>query len=114
VWTENWHARGRLTVQIYQTFKVQIIDAALCKTILSAGQRYSNQELGMLTLKDSQNGSRGRANTVLTLPLCMVTESYLALPPERCYRKSVIENQELDESVLAILGDVDVPQYQRV
>ena len=114
VWTENWYAPGRLTVRIYRTFKVQIIDAALCKTILSVGQLYSDQGLGMLALKDSQNGSRGRANTVLTLPLRMVTESYLALPPERRYRKSVIENHELDESVLAILGDVDVPQYQRV
>jgi hypothetical protein len=30
------------------------------------------------------------------------------------YRKIMIDNHELEESVLAILEDVDVPQYQRL
>jgi hypothetical protein len=47
------------------------------------------------------------------MPLDVVTESYLGISPEMRYRKIVIENHELDESVLAILGDVDVPQYQK-
>jgi len=31
--------------------------------------------------------------------------------PEMRYRKIVVENHELNESVLAILGNVDVVQY---
>jgi hypothetical protein len=43
-----------------------------------------------------------------------VRDVYLALPPTERYKKIVIENHELDESVLAILEGIDVPQYQRV
>jgi hypothetical protein len=42
-----------------------------------------------------------------------VVDSYLTLAPEARYRNLVVENHELDESVLAVL-DVDVPQYQRL
>jgi hypothetical protein len=114
VWTENWYARGYATVRIYRTFKVDLTDVSLCKTILAASQRYSDQDLGMTALRESQNGGRGRANSVLALPLNLVTASYLALPPDMRYRKTVVENHELDQSVLAVLEEVDLPQYQRM
>lgn len=113
VWTENWYARGYPTVRIYRTYKVQIIDGALCEYMLTATRQYSDQGFGVLALTDQQNGGRGRANSVLTLRLNTVRESYLALSPERRYRKIVVESHELDESVLAVLEDVDVPQYHR-
>lgn len=114
VWTENWYARGQFTVRIYHVFEVHIVDLDLCKTMLNASQRYSDQELGRLAMKDFQDGGRGRGNSILTLPLDMVTESYLTLQPEMRYRKIIMENHTMDESVLAILENVDVPQYQRV
>jgi hypothetical protein len=80
----------------------------------SISQLYSDEDLGELARKDFEQGGQGRANTVLTLPLSRVTEAYRALPPETRYGKIQVENHELDESVLAILRDVDVPQYQRV
>lgn len=114
VWTENWYARGYPTVRIYRTYKVQIIDEILCRLMLAVNEQYSDQDLGILALNDQQQGGRGRANSVLTLSLDTVRESYLALSPEKRYRKNMIEGYELDESVLAILEDVDVPQYQKV
>jgi hypothetical protein len=112
--SKNDYARGRLTVHLYRVFRVQITAPSLCRVMWSISQLYSDEDLGELARKDFEQGGHGRANTILTLPLSMVTESYLALPPETRYGKIQVENHELDESVLAILKDVDVPQYQRV
>jgi hypothetical protein len=114
VWTENWYARGYLTVRIYRTFRVDLVDPVLCQNILAASQGHSDQDLGMIALRGSQNGGRGRANSALTLPLHLVTEAYLALQAERRYGKIIVEGHELDESVLAVLEEVDLPQYQRM
>ena len=110
VWTENWYARGSLTVRVYRTYSVNLLDAKLCGTLLDISQQVSDQELGMQALKNK----RGRANSVLALPLQSVTEAWLALPPELRYRKIKVDGCTLDESVLAVLGNVDVPQYQRI
>ena len=113
VQSKNDYARGQLTVHLYRIFEVQIIDSILCKIMLSISQLYSDQELGERALQDFKYGGKGRANTILTLPLDKVIESYLTLEPEVRYRNLVVENHELDESVLAVLN-VDVPQYQRL
>ena len=112
--TDNAEICGQLTVRLYRIFEARIVDETLCKRMLAASQLYSDRDLGLLAQKDFQNGGRGRANSILTLPLNIVTESYLALAPEMRYRKIVIENHELDESVLAVLEGIDVPQYQRL
>lgn len=112
--TANTNARGRRTVRLYRIFDVQVIDVALCGTMLAAGKRYSDDELGRLAIADAQNGGKGRANSILTLPLSVLTEAYLALAPELRFRRLGVQNHELDESVLAILEGVDVPQYQRL
>jgi hypothetical protein len=111
--TDNEYGRSQLTTHIYRIFKVQVVDIGLCQTILTASHNYSDQELGMLALRDFQNGGRGRAHSALALPIHFVVDSYLALPPETRFGKLAVGNHELDESVLAIL-DVDVPQYQRL
>ena len=66
-----------------------------------------------LALEDSRDGGRGRANSILILPLNLVLESYLALPLDIRHQKIVIDNHKIDESVLAILSEVDVPEYER-
>ena len=48
------------------------------------------------------------------MPFNSVMDSYLALAPEARYREITVDQHVLDESVLAILHDVDVPQYQRM
>lgn len=110
VWTKNWYASGFPTVRVYRTYLVNLLDADLCKTLLAASQRVSDQTLG----KQAMESGTGRANSVLALPLNSVTEAWLAIPPEARYRNINLDGYELDESVLAILGDVDVPQYHRM
>jgi hypothetical protein len=114
VQSKNDYALGQLTVHLYRVFKVQMIDSSLCRVMWSVSQLYSDQELGERALQNLEYGGKGRANTILTLPLDQVKESYLALAPEMRYQKIVIDNHELDESVLAILEDIEVPQYQRL
>ena len=109
VWTENWYARGFLTVRVYRTYKVTILDAELCKLVLDISQRVSDEDLGKRALK---NGN-GRANSILALPLRSVTDAWLALPLESRCRKINVDGYQLDESGLVVLGDVDVPQYRR-
>ena len=112
--SKNPNAPGRLTKRIYRAFKVEIVDFALCQTMLAVSESISDAELGTIALKDFQNGGKGHANSILTLPLGTVTKSYRSIPPERRYRKIVVENHELDESVLAVLDGIVVPQYQRI
>jgi hypothetical protein len=112
--TNNAYARGQPTVRLYRIFEVRIVDDALCTTMLAASQQYSDQDLEGLALKDARNGGKGRANSTLTLPLSLVAETYLSLPPEQRYKAITVEGHQLAESVLAILEEVDVPQYHRL
>jgi hypothetical protein len=114
VQSKNDYARGRLTVHLYRIFKVEVSDPILCRIMLGISQLYSDQDLAELALQDAEHGGLGRANTILTLPLNTVRDAYLALPPAERYKKIVIDHHELDESVLAILEGIDIPQYQRV
>jgi len=111
--TDNANVRGKATVRLYSTFEVEIVDIALCQTMLSANRLYSDGELGRLAIEDLRNGGRGRANAILISPLNLVVDSYLALPLGTRHQKIVIENHRIDESVLAIL-EVDDPEYERV
>jgi hypothetical protein len=112
--SENANARGQLTVHLYRIYEVEIVDPTLCRIMLTISQMYSDQEVGALARQDHANYGKGRFNTVLTLPLESVMDSYLALAPETRYREVTVDQHLLDESVLAILPDVDVPEYQRM
>ena len=112
--SENFHARGQLTVHIYRIYEIQIVDAMLCRIMLTISQLYSDQEVAAMAQQDFENYGKGRFNTILTLPLDGVTDSYLALAPEARYKEITVDQHLLDESVLAILHDVDVPEYQRM
>ena len=112
--TDNIYAPGRPTVRLYRIFEVHILDDALSRTMLEASLRHTDQNLGALAVQDSQRGGKGRVNSVLVLPLDQVKEAYLALPPHMRHGKLVMDGHELDESVLAVLGEIEVPQYERV
>lgn len=112
--TTNEYARAQLTVRLYRIFKIEITDPILGRVMLGISHLYSDQDLGARALRDFEDGGQGRANTILTLPFASVQESYRALAPEQRYRKLHIESHELEESVLAILWDIEVPQYQRL
>lgn len=112
--TANTYAQGQPTARIYRIFEVRIVDDRLCAAMLTSSRHYSDQDLARLALEDLQSGGKGRANAILTLPLRLVSQSYLAIPPEMRYQAITVESHQLDESVLAVLEGVDVPQYQRL
>ncbi len=112
--SENAHARGQLTVHLYRIYEVQILDPVLSRILLTISQMYADQDVAALAQQDADNYGKGRFNTVLTLPLDSVMDAYLALPPEARYREITVDQHVLDESVLAILPGVEVPQYQRM
>lgn len=112
--TGNAYARGQLTVRLYRIYEVHVIDAMLGRIMLTISQLYTDPEVGALALKDFENYGKGRFNTILTLPLDTVIESYRSLAPEQRYMEIQVEDHSLEESVLAILEDVDVPQYERM
>jgi len=112
--SKNDYALGQLTVHLYRVFRVEILDPMLCRVVWSISQLYSDQDLGERALKNAENGLPGRANNILTLALSQVRDAYLAVAPEARYGKLVIDHHELDESVLAILEGIEVPQYQRL
>jgi hypothetical protein len=107
--TENWYSRGSPTVRVYRTCKVQILDPDLCKTLLDMGGQVSDEELGLRAL----NNNARRANSVLTLQLDRVRETFLAASADKRFNKIEVDHHILDESVLAVLEDVDVSQYLR-
>ena len=112
--SENAHARGQLTVHLYRIYEVQILDPTLCRILLTISHLYSDSEVAALAQQDFDNYGKGRFNTVLTLPVDSVMDSYLVLAPESRYREITVDQHLLDESVLAILPDVAVPEYQRM
>ncbi|MGE5377642.1 MAG: hypothetical protein ACM3XO_21485 [Bacteroidota bacterium] len=110
----NVYARGQLTVHLYRVYEIQIVDPMLSRIILTISQLYSDPEVGALALQDFENYGKGRFNTILAVPVEKVMESYLAMAPETRYREIVVDQHVLEESVLAILPGVDVPEYQRM
>jgi hypothetical protein len=112
--SENANARGQLTVHLYRIYEVQILDPTLCSILLTISHLYADQDVGALARQDFTNYGKGRFNTVLTLPLDSVVDSYLALGLDARYREVIVDQHVLDESVLAILPEVEVPQYQRM
>lgn len=112
--TDNIYAPGRPTVRLYRIFEVHILNEVLSRIMLETSESYTDQDLGTLAVKDAHSGGKGRVNSILILPHDQVKEAYLALPPQKRHGKLMLNDHELDESVLAVLGDIDVPQYERV
>lgn len=110
VWTENWYSHGFPTVRVYRTYKIQILDPDLCQTLIDVSGQVSDEELGMRAL----NNNAGRANSVLTLPLDKVRETFLTVPAEKRYNKIEVDHHILVESVLVVLEDIEVSQYLRL
>jgi hypothetical protein len=110
--TENIHATGHLTVRVYRIFEARILDISLSHTMLTNSEGYSNHDLHELALEDAQNGGKGRANAMLTLPVKLISDAYLAMAPEARNSPIAFEDNHLDESVGAVLEDVTVPKYR--
>jgi len=112
--TENIHARGYLTARVYRIFEARILDASLSHAMLTNSESYSNQNLHERVLEDARNGGKGRANAVLTLPLKVISDVYLAVSPEARNAPISFEDNHLDESVGAVVEGLTVPKYRRL
>ena len=112
--TENIHATGHLTVRIYRIFEARILDSSLSHAMLTNSESYSNHDLQELALENARKGGKGRANAILTLPLRLIRDVYLAMPPEARNSPISFEDNHLDESVGTILEGVAVPKYRRL
>ena len=71
-----------------RTYKVQILDPDLCKTLLDISGQVSDEELGMRAL----NNNARRANSVLTLPLDKVRATFLTVPAEKRFNKIEVDH----------------------
>jgi hypothetical protein len=111
---KNFYARGHLTTRIYRIFETHILDPALISAMLKNSEHYSRDDLRELALEDAQNGGKGWANAVLTLPLNQISALYLATPPEARDGPVSFEDHQLDETVAAVLEGIPVPKYRRL
>jgi len=112
--TENIHAKGIPTVRVYRIFEATISDPSLKDIILKNSASILHEDLCELALKDAQNGGKGRANAILTLPLKRITDVYLATPPKERNAPILFNENLLDETVSAVLEGIPVPKYQRL
>jgi len=110
--TENIHASGHLTARVYRIFEARILDPSLSHAILTNSESHSNHELRELAAPDILSGEKGRANAILTLPLKLISDAYLAMSPEARNSPISFENHQLDETVAAVLEGVTVPKYR--
>jgi hypothetical protein len=109
--TGNVYSRGSPTVRIYRIFEVRLVDDSLCQTIVTTSERYSDVALQTLAINNAQNSGRGRANSVLALPLNLFLDFYLKISPVKRYSPRLVGGHQLDTSVLALLDNVDAPQF---
>jgi hypothetical protein len=112
--TENIYARGSPTARVFQIFEARILEPSLAHAIIMNSKSYSDHELQKRALENAQNGGKGRANAMLSLPLNLIKDAYLAMSPEERNSSISLEYQQLDETVAAVLEDVSVPKYQRL
>lgn len=112
--TDNINAKGFPTVRVYRIFEAIISDCALAYQIMKNSASLSDRHLRDLALADSQNGGKGRANAMLTLPLTHLTDHYLSLSPEKWNAPIYFKKHRLDETVSAILDGINTPKYQKL
>lgn len=110
--TNNARSPGTLTVRIYRVYEVRISDPALALALCNASQQHTESVLQAKVLLDAQNGGRGRANTVLTLPPELIRDVYRQLAPENRYVPVTVAGHQISESMLATLDDIEVPQLE--
>jgi hypothetical protein len=112
--TENIHATGIPTVRVYRIFEALIVESSLRQSMLTNSEGILHNDLCELALDDFQRGGKGRANSVLTLPLRQITEAYRAMSPTERNAPILFGRHYLGETVSVILDEVDAPKYQRL
>jgi hypothetical protein len=111
--TDNVRALASPTARIYNVFEILIVDPPLERIILENNWAYSDEDLQQLAWLDARNGGKGRANSVLAVPLDRLTERYLSIQPEERGKRIQFEGHQFDGNVAAVLEGVSTTKYQR-
>jgi hypothetical protein len=112
--TANLYSPGFPTAGIYSIFEVTILDSSLSTALLENSRRYSDLDLQGLAGADTAQGGKGRANAALALPLEAVTSACLKIPLPQRGKLLAIDGHLFDPSVIAVLENVDAPQYEKL
>jgi len=112
--TENVHASGYPTVRVYRIFQASITDSVLIHAMIKNSEDVSHSDLCELALKDAQNGGKGWANAVLVLPWKRIHDVYRSMSPNERNVPITFENNQLDDTVAAILEGMAAPKYQQM
>jgi len=112
--TENIYSPGTPAVRLYRIYEAAITDLFLPHAMLRHGNNLSHQRLCELAIADAQDGGKGKANSVLTLPWERLLSVYRAMVPAERNIPIVFEENRLDSTVAAILEEIAVPRYQSV
>jgi hypothetical protein len=112
--TDNIYSRGRPTVRVYRIYETFITDVFLAQAMLRRSASLSHQSLSELAIADAQNGGKGKANAVLTLPWRRLQDVYRTMSPAARNIPITFDENKLDSTVAAILPEIAVPRYQRV
>jgi hypothetical protein len=106
--TNNVRAAGRPTVRFYYVFEAWMQAPEVIVMMLANSRRYSDKDLQKMAWVDAEQGGRGRANAVLTVPLDDVKDAYRSRSgPLR------LGGHQFDGNVAAILNGGDERPYQR-
>ena len=111
--TDNVRAAGLPTVRIYYVFEAWMEAPEIVTMMLANNRRYSDKDLQKMAWKDARQGGRGRANAILALRLDDLKDVYRSIPTDRRSGPIRVGGHQLDGNVLAILEEVDQPEYQR-
>jgi hypothetical protein len=112
--TQNIYASGTPTVRVYRIYEAFITDVSLTHVMLQRSAGLSHRRLSELAIADAQRGGKGKANAVLALPWERLQGNYRAMLPAERNGPIMFEENRLDPTVAAILGEISVPRYQDV
>ncbi len=112
-YTESQRATGRPTVRIYNVFEVHLGSPSLIESILVNSARFSDFDLWNLAKEDVYGGGKGRANTILVVPVDSL-ESMIRRRPEEERGRSFADHKgvRFSGNVPALFETVYIPKYQ--
>lgn len=111
--TTNVHAERNPTVRVYFVFEAWIFDREIISMMLASSRACSDGDLEQAAWKDVQQGGKGRANAILVKELDDLMSFYRSIPVLQRGDPVLLEGHRLDETVTALLDELDSPKYRR-
>jgi hypothetical protein len=111
--TSNVRVEKNPTVRVYFIFEAWMYDREIISMMLANSRECSDSDLEEAAWKDAQQGGKGRANAILVIGLHDLMSFYRTIPVDQRGDPICLEGHQLDESVTALLDDLDSPKYRR-